>query len=321
MRRRDAVDVAVVGGGYSGISAAMWAARYRRRVMVVDGGQQRNRATETAHGYLGFDGASPATILERARADLSRYRHAEIVDGTEVDEVRFLPDGFLLQLADDTTCEARRLILATGVRDLLPDIERFEDFYGKAAFTCPSCDGYEVQGQAVAVIGDSDQIAGLALSLLDWASSVTMIVDPNSSLADAETRPRLAEHRINVVTGTPRALIGTDGRLEALRLGDDSIVDCEALFCRVDHEQRSDLAKQLGCDFTDEGCVSVDEHCNTNVNHVYAVGDMTPGPHLIQVAAAQGATAGVAAAQSLRGETTTARSPQPAPDPDRVLPS
>src|SRR5436305_11922989 len=98
--RRDAVDVAVVGGGYSGLSAAMWAARYRRRVMVIDGGEQRNRATTSAHGYLGFDGASPGTILERARADLSRYRHAEIVDGTEVDQVRLLHDGFLLELSD-----------------------------------------------------------------------------------------------------------------------------------------------------------------------------------------------------------------------------
>src|SRR3954453_15876787 len=96
--RRDRVDVAVVGGGYSGISAAMWAARYRRRVMVIDGGKQRNRTTATAHGYLGFDGASPGTILQRARADLSRYRHAEIIDGTEVGQVRLLPDGFLLRL-------------------------------------------------------------------------------------------------------------------------------------------------------------------------------------------------------------------------------
>jgi thioredoxin reductase len=321
MRRRDAVDVAVIGGGYSGISAAMWAARYRRRVVVIDGGRPRNWATETAHGYLGFDGASPATILQRARADLSRYPHAEIIDSTEVDQVQSLPDGFLLQLTDDTTCEARRLILATGVRDLLPDIENFGNYYGKAVFTCPSCDGYEVQGRAVAVIGDGHQIAGLALSLLDWATSVTMIVDHASSPPETETRAIVAEHGIEVITGTPRELIGTDGHLQALRLADDIVVTCEALFCTVGHEQRSDLAKQLGCEFTDEGCVSADEHCETSVKHVYAAGDMTPGPHLIQVAAAQGATAGVAAAQSLRGERTTSRSPQPAPDPDRVLSS
>ncbi|HEY4608961.1 MAG TPA: NAD(P)/FAD-dependent oxidoreductase [Ilumatobacteraceae bacterium] len=321
MRRRDAVDVAVVGGGYSGISAALWAARYRRRVMVVDGGKQRNRATAMAHGYLGFDGASPAAILERARADLSRYRHAEIIDGTEVHQVGLLADGFLLQLSDDTTCEARRLILATGVRDLLPEIEGVAEYYGKSVFTCPSCDGYEVQGQAVAVMGEGDHIPGLALSLLDWASSVTMIIDPMSSPPQPETPPKVASHGISVITGIPRALIGTNGHLESLRLADGTVVDCEALFCTVGHEQSSDLAKQLGCIFTDEGCVSVDEHCETSVQHVYAAGDMTPGPHLIQVAAAQGATAGVAAAQSLRGETTTSQSPQPAPDPDRVLSS
>src|SRR3954452_8175071 len=321
MRGRDAVDEAVVGGGNSRVSAALGAARYRRRVIVVGGGKQGSRATAMAHGYLGFDGVSPATILERARADLSRYPHAEIVDGTEVGHVRFLPNGFLLQLSDDTTCEARRLILATGVRDLLPEIEGFAEYYGKAVFTCPSCDGYEVQGQAVAVIGEGDHIAGLALSLLDWASSVTMIIDPMSSPRQRETPETVANHGIDVITGIPRALIGTNGHLKSLRLADGTVVDCEALFCTLGHEQSSDLAKQLGCNFTEEGCVSVDEHCETSVEHVYAAGDMTPGPHLIQVAAAQGATAGVAAAQSLRGETTTARSPQPAPDPDRVLPS
>jgi thioredoxin reductase len=321
MNRRDAVDVAVIGGGYSGLSAGMWAARYRRRVLIIDGGEQRNAATATAHGYMGFDGASPATILERARADLGRYPDAEIIDRTQVDDLRSLENGFVLQLSDDTTCEARRVILATGVRDLLPDIEGFEDYYGKAVFTCPSCDGYEVQGQAVAVIGDGEQIAGLALSLLDWATGVTMIVDPTSSSREPENRARLAQHGIDVVTGIPMALTGTDGHLKSVRLEDDTVVDCEALFCTVGHEQRSDLAKQLGCDFTDAGCVSVDEHCNTSVKHVYAAGDMTPGPHLIQVAAAQGATAGVAAAQSLRGERTASRSPQPGPDPDLVLPS
>src|SRR3954464_133629 len=198
MRRRDAVDVAVIGGGYSGISAAMWAARYRRRVVVIDGGQQRTRATDTAHGYLGFDGASPATIMERARANLSRYPHAEIIDGIEVDQVQSLPNGFLLQLSDDTTCEARRLILATGVRDLLPEIEGFAEYYGKSVFTCPSCDGYEVQGQAVAVMGEGDHIPGLALSLLDWASTVTIIIDPMSSPPQPETPPKVASHGISV---------------------------------------------------------------------------------------------------------------------------
>jgi len=154
---------------------------------------------------------------------------------------------------------------------------------------------------------------------LDWAGSVTMIVDPTSPAREPATRATLAEHGINVISGIPQALIGIDGRLTALRLADDTNVDCQAMFCTVDHQQRSDLAERLGCDFTGEGCVSVDEQCRTSVQHVFAAGDMTPGPHLIQIAAAEGATAGVAAALSLRGETTSPRSPKPAPDPERVL--
>jgi thioredoxin reductase len=316
----DPADVAVVGGGPAGLAAALWAARYRRRVFLVDGGRQRNRWTDSTHGYLGLEAAAPAAILDRARADLGRYPEIEAVHQVDIDEVTPLGEqGFALRLGDDRNVQALRVVLATGVRDVFPDIHGFESFYGRSLFTCPSCDGYEVQGKAVAVVGEGDHIASFALSLLDWASSVAVVVDAHAATDHGAHRDRLTASRVHLVVGEPDAFLGSDGELHGLRLKDGRTIDCQKAFCTLRHVQHSDLPRRLGCAVTDEGCVIVDDHCRTSVEHVYAAGDMTPGPHLVQVAAAKGATAGIAAALSLRGTAGAPRSPRPAPDPDEVL--
>jgi thioredoxin reductase len=320
MLASDMVDIAVVGGGPAGLAAALWAARYRRRVMLVDGGQQRNRWTQVTHGYLGLEDSSPAALLTRARADVGRYPEIEVVYGVDVDDVKpAAEEGFELRLTNDRIVHALRVVLATGVRDLFPDIEGFEAFYGHSMFTCPSCDGYEAQGKAVGVVGEGDHIAAFALSLLDWASSVAVVVDAETARQHGRDHARLVAEGVNVVIGEPAALIGTNGELRGLRLKDGRTIRCEKAFCTLRHVQHSDLPRRLGCAMSGDECVIVDDHCRTSMDHVYAAGDMTPGPHLVQVAAAKGATAGIAAALSLRGTAGSARSPRPAPDSDEVL--
>ena len=313
MRDGITVDVAVVGGGPAGLSAGLWAARYRRRVIVFEGGTHRNDATRAAHGYFGHEGVAPATLLDHGRAGLAAYPEAERCTAAVADVTR-AADGFTLQLADGGTVYALRLVLATGVRDVFPDIDGFRTHFGTSIFTCPSCDGYEAQGKHVVVLGDDDDLAGLALGLLDWAGSVTVVCQ-----ADAPHVAELEQHGIEVVTAVPVAFLGGRGELTGIRLDNDRTVPADMVFCTIDHEPGSDLAARLGCAISEEGCVLVDEHGLTSVEHVYAAGDMTPGPHLVQVAAAEGAVAGIAAAMSLRGERGAPGSPRPAPDAEAVL--
>jgi thioredoxin reductase len=316
------VDAAVIGGGPAGLSAALWSARYRRRVLLVDSGRQRNRRTARSHGYLGMDGAAPDELVERALADVLAYPEVQRVGPVDVLDVTTgtgRPGRFRLRLDDGRHADALRLILATGVVDVLPNIEHFDEYYGSAVFTCPTCDGYEAQGKRVVAIGDDEHISGFALGLLDWAASVALIVAPDATPVRTGETDRVESAGVEVFRGTPTALEGSGGVLRAVRLDDGTQVACDVMFCTVRNVQHSDLATRLGCQMTEAGCVAVDADGRTTVEHVFAAGDMTPGPHMVQVAAAEGARAGIAAALSLRGERGAPGSPQPAPEASEVL--
>jgi thioredoxin reductase len=307
-------DVAVVGGGPAGIAASMWAARYRRKVVLVDAGEQRNRWAEAAHGYLGMDGATPASVIARGRAELDRYPEVDVIDGRRVVTACRRGECFELVLDDGREIEALRVVLATGVRDVFPEVPGFERWFGRSIFTCPSCDGYEAQGAKVAVVGDSEEMAEFAIGLLDWAGSVVAVRESaRSSSMNSRARGTLA---VDDRRGRVVAIDADDAVMRGLVLADGTTVPCDVVFWLMRHEQQSDVARQLGCKISDEGCVVVGEDCDTTIPHVFAAGDMTPGVHLVQVAAAEGARAGIAAAKSLRGERGSPMSSPPAPDPE-----
>lgn len=299
-RRYDAV---VVGGGPAGLAAATWIARYRRSVALLDGGEPRNRWVERAHGYLGDDPVHPAALAERARAQLLRYPEAELCKG-EAAEVRVDSAGGFEVVTDGAgpALLARRLVLATGVRDRFPEVDRFFEHYGASVFHCPSCDGYEARDARVVVFGWSEDVTGFAVTLLGWARDVTVVTDGRAFEGDAECRRRLAAAGVPVLEDDATELLGPRGHLGGVRLRRGGVVPCELAFFSIAHEPRTELAGQLGCRMTPDGCVEVDHECATSVPGVYAAGDVTPGLQLIQVAAAKGATAGVACARSLRGE-------------------
>jgi thioredoxin reductase len=296
-------DAVVVGGGPAGLAAALWLARYRQRVLMVDSGEQRNRWVDQAHGYLGSDPVSPADLLERARADLRCYPEASLQTG-RVASVTADDDGTFVLVTDGDhgMVRTKRLVLATGVSDVFPEIDRFFEHYGADVFHCPTCDGYESKGKDVVVFGWSEEVTGFALTLLGWAASVAIVTDGRRFEGDDECRRRLSAHGIPVLEDDAVAFIGERGALEGVRLRSGAVLPCAMAFFSIEHRYHVELADRLGCDRTAEGCVAVDEKGCTSVAGVYAAGDLVPGLQLIQVAAAQGAVAGVACARSLRGE-------------------
>jgi thioredoxin reductase len=296
------VDVAVIGGGPAGLSAALWVARYRRTVVLIDAGRRRNRWSDAMHGYLGFDGAPPTELIDRASAEVDAHPEVWIERDTDVTSLRRAGSvGFDVELADGRVIRALRVILATGVRDTFPDIESFEDFYGRSVVTCPSCDGYEAQGRTVAVVGDDEALVPFALGLLDWAVAVTVIVTPETFERGRETFDELTAAGVRVAPGKVVAFRGDPPQIRSIVFADGASVECDVAFCSIQHGQHSELPAALGCEIDDDGCVVVDKDGQTTVERVYAAGDMTPGPHLVQVAAAKGAVAGIAAAASMRG--------------------
>ena len=307
-------DCVVVGGGPAGLAAATWLARYRRDVVVVDSRDYRAKHVERSHGYLARDPQKPLEFLQTAREQLLAYRTVTYLTST-VESAERMDDGaFRLQLADGSELVALRLVLATGVVDACPDLEGFAEHYGASAFHCPACDGHEAEGRDVVAYGWDERLVGFAASLLNWARSVTVLTSGRRFDGDDACLMVLDRHDIEVVETPAVRLLGSRGDLTGVELADGHVVPASLFFFSVAHQPRVELARALGCRIDDDGYVQIDQNGKTSVPGLYAAGDVVPGLQLVQVAAAQGVAAGVAAALSLQGEAGSPLSPEPAPD-------
>ena len=305
-------DAIVIGGGPAGLSAAIWLARYRRKVLLLDEGKGRNRWTEKAHGYLGIDPADPEDLKAEGLRHLATYSTAETREGRATG-VRKDNGEFVVTMGSDDF-RARRLVLATGVVDEFPDVDGFFEHYGASVFHCPTCDGYEARDKRVVVFGWSELVASFSLELMNWARSVTVVTDGRSLEGHASHLARLHSNGVEVREAAASALTGKRGDLQGVRLRDGELVECNFAFFTIEHRPGAGLPAELGCEITGEDCVAVDSTCITSVPGVYAAGDITPGIQLIQIAASKGATAGIECAQSFFGEPTAPGAPDPAPD-------
>lgn len=312
-------DVIVIGGGAAGLAAATWLGRYRRKVLVVDAAEPRNRWVEKTHGYLGSDPVDPRDLLERAREQLASYPSVEYTN-RRVSSARKDEHGFTVRLDGMTTAmQAKRLILATGVVDEFPEVEGFFDYYGKSVFHCPTCDGYEAEGRAVVVFGWGADVTGFSLELFNWAASVAIVTDGRSFEGDDVHRQCLDSYGVDLIEDQAVALVGSRGDLHAVRMRSGSVLTCDLGFFSIKHRPVVDLARELGCELTADGHVATDSRERTSVEGVYAAGDVTPGIQLLSVAAGKGTVAGVECAVSFFGEVTAPGSPAPAPDIEQEI--
>jgi len=293
-----AYDVAIVGGGPAGLTAAMWLARYLRSVVLVDSGDPRNWQTRGINGYLGLPAVTPAALRGAGRDEARRWG-AELRDGCVSSVTKKGDEHFHLALESGATIEARRVLLAFGVKDIWPDIAGLERIYGATAYHCPDCDGHETRGKKTVVVGVGRKAVGLALSLSTWTRE--LVICTNGDDPDL-TEPLLAQLdtlNIPVLVSRVARAVHADRTLTALELEDGALLDCERLFFAIGRVPADDLAQRLGCERNDEGCVVIDEHCHTSVPNVYAAGDLVPGTQIALAAAAGGAKAAIAIHHSL----------------------
>ena len=301
---KEIYDCIVIGAGPAGLSAALFLARYHRRALTFHYGSPRNIYSHGVHGFLGHHGIMPAELLKRGHEEVEEHGGV-IVEGRVTKAEKIADEHFRItaEVEDESqTFEARRLLLATGLRDLLPDCPGFRDFYGMTVHHCPDCDGYEATGKRVAVLGSGKETAGFTLGLLTWTDKLTLITDGKGADLDAEHRARLARFKIPITDRRIAALEGDKKscQLERVRFEDGEATECDALFFNLGTELASDLHAQLGCKLDEEcGLVWVDEERQTSVGGVYAAGDTTPQSQLAVVAAAEGAMAAIHIHKSL----------------------
>jgi thioredoxin reductase len=300
-------DALVVGGSWAGLSAAMQLVRARRQVLVVDAGRPRNRFARTSHGFLGQDGRTPAEILETARAQVLTYPTAEFRadEATGAVPAAAAGDGaFEVALASGAAARARRLVLATGIVDELPDLPGLRERWGTSVLHCPYCHGYEVAGGRLGVLAVGETSVHQALLLPDWSADVTLFTNGTFEPTDVH-RDALAARGVRVVSRPVVGLVGDGPALAGVRLDDPEggeVIGLDALFTASRTRMASPLAEHLGCAF-DEGpfgpVVRTDARKETTVRGVYAAGDAARAPHNATWASADGVTAGIAAHQSL----------------------
>ena len=296
-------DVAVIGGSFAGLSAAMQLARARRRVLVVDSGSPRNRFAHASHGFLGQDGRTPAEILETARSQVLAYPAAELVRDEAVNAEA--GDGaFNLTLRSGATARARRLVLAMGIVDELPALPGLRERWGRTVLHCPYCHGYEVADRRLGVLAVGEMSVHQALLLPDWSSDVTLFIN-RAFVPTPEQLGRLAARGVRIEERPVTGLIGEAPALTGICVteGDgETVIELDALFTASRTRMASPIAGELGCAFDDGPfgpVIRTDARKETTVPGVFAAGDAARAPHNATWASADGVMAGISAHQSL----------------------
>jgi thioredoxin reductase len=299
MNGNGALDVAIVGGGPAGLSAAIFMARYLHSVVLVDSGDPRNWETRGINGFLGLPGVRPGQLRERGREEARRLG-VELVDDTVNAVERISDDDFRLSLACGDRYDARRVLLAIGLKDVWPDIEGLERAYGETAHVCPDCDGFEARGKKTVVIGRGRKAVGMALNLTTWTQEIIICTNGlPPDMDDPEYCGRLDALNIPVLTDKVLRVRARDGRVRCLELENGMELDAERIFFAIGQYPADDLGAQLGCTRDAGGHIVVDRHYHTSVRNVFAAGDIVPGSQLAIAAAADGAVAALAMHKSL----------------------
>ncbi len=294
----DVYDVAIVGGGPAGLSAALWLARYLHEVVLVDSGDPRNWETRGVNGFLGLQGIRSPDLRAKGREAAQKFG-AKLVDGIVTDARRNGSEHFTLDLADKSQIHARRILLAIGIKDVWPRIPGLSDCYGETVHVCPDCDGFETRGKKTVVVGKGRKAVGMALALANWTEELVICTNGEKPELDDNLIAKLKKLNIPVVDCPITCIRSRQGEIHSVELSDGMVMDCERLYFAIGQYPADDLGAQLKCDRDDSGLIVIDERNHTSVENVYAAGDIVPGPQLAIRAASDGAIAALAIHKSL----------------------
>ncbi|WP_236973977.1 NAD(P)/FAD-dependent oxidoreductase [Membranihabitans maritimus] len=282
-------EVIIIGGSYAGLSAAMALGRSLRNTLVIDGGNPCNRQTPHSHNFITQDGQVPAEISRIARDQVSKYETVKVFEGL-VTHAAKTRDGFEVHTSPGTTFTAKKLILATGLRDIMPDIKGFAECWGISAIHCPYCHGYEVWGEKTGILANGDAAMHYANLVSRLTPDLTLFTNGPSTLSP-EQMEKLKSHNIRIIEKELIEIKHHNGQLTDIILVDQSKIPLKALYHSPAFEQHSGIAVELGCEVTEQGLIKVDDFHKTNVPGVLACGDNS-GMRSVSIAVASGTKAG-----------------------------
>ena len=298
-------DVAIIGAGFSGLSAALLLGRYLRPTIIFDGGNTRNSTSKHIHGYLGFENSSPQEFMQKAWRDVLQYNSVKVVKEKVIKVERNTNNSnysFLLTTeSGKVVTTAKYLIIATGIEDSKPNIENFDMFDGNGAWHCPHCDGFQTTNRKLAILTYGKNIISYAKEFLGWTRDITVIIQGNYKLTDKDKNEaktlgiRIVENNHIIKISGAR-----NGHIEKIICQGGRSYEVDVIFYYLGYTVQNQLAKQLGCELDEEeGFVKVNSSQQTTVRNVYAVGDLDTDRHYVVFAAASGAVAAISIYEQL----------------------
>lgn len=284
-------EVIIIGGSYSGLASGMALGRALRQVLIIDSSNPCNRQTPYSHNFLTHDGDTPKQITNLAKQQVAKYTTISFFDGMVIGAAK-VDNGFEVMVASGETFYAKRLIFATGIRDIMPDIDGFTECWGISALHCPYCHGYEMTSQKTGILSNGEFGFDLSRLISNWTKDLTLFTNGVSTLTAVQLR-KLKEHRIDIVEKEVERLEHTDGYVQNIIFKDGTKHGVKAIYSPRPFEQHCKIPEALGCKLTDDGYIRIDTFHKTTIDGVFSCGDNVTRMRTVANAVAMGTTTGM----------------------------
>jgi thioredoxin reductase len=283
-------DVIIIGGSYSGLSAGMALGRALRSVLIIDSGSPCNKQTPHSHNFITHDGETPKAITDKAREQVAKYETITFYSGFALLGKK-TTSGFEITTESGNSFTAKKLIFATGVKDIMPEIEGADACWGISMIHCPYCHGYEVRNEKTGILANGELGFEFSKLIRNWTKDLTLFTNGKSTLTTEQTST-LKEHGIDLIETGIDAFEHTNGFMEQVRLKDGSSLKLKAMYAKLPFIQHSDIPEMLGCTLTELGLIQIDSFQKTTIPGVYACGDNVTQMRSVSNAVAMGTLVG-----------------------------
>lgn len=297
MNKRKVYDAIIIGGSYAGLSAAMALGRALMKVLVVDSGLPCNRQTPYSHNFLTQDGNTPFNISKIGRQQVEQYKTVEFMN-SKATSVNKTIHGFELEVETGEKILGVKLIFATGIKDIMPEIEGFDICWGRTVLHCPYCHGYEVKGQNTGIISNGNAAFELAWLISNWTEKLTVYTNGKSNITE-EQRESLLGRNISVIETPIQRLNNKDGYVKSIEFVNGEIISIDTIYSKLPFEQHCQIPQNLGCDLTDEGYLKIDGFHETTVSGIYACGDNVTRMRTVANAVSMGTSTGISVSKKI----------------------
>lgn len=293
-------DVIIIGGSYAGLSAGMSLGRSVRNVLIIDNGKPCNRQTPHSHNFITHDGKTPKEISDLAREQVAAYDTVQFYEGSVV-KVGKTDEGLEAETLTGEKFHAKKLILASGVKDLMPNIPGFSECWGISVLHCPYCHGYEVRNEITGILSDGDMAYDFSKLVYNLTKDLFLFTNGPSVLSK-EQKHKLAENNITLVEDEVEKIEHENGNIRKIIFKTGKEISLKVLYAKIPFEQNINALGDLGCELTEQGFIKVDMMQKTNIPGVFACGDNVTMMRSVANAIAQGNFTGAVVNKELTEE-------------------